>query len=378
MQTTQILRHYTPAQLKNMKLTGDQVDAIAQAAARNPEALNKLGIGLDPADMTAMSKAMGIGMDADLVAPLTTSSVPTPIQFLQYWLPGNVDIITAKRAIDVLTGRTVAGSFADEEIVQPVVEYTGDAREYGDFTNVPQSNWNIQYERRSVVRFEEGMMVGRLEEMRSSATRQSSADNKRYSVKESLEIVRNDIGFNGYNSGSNRTYGFLNEPNLPAYVSVPNGAGGSSEWSDKVFLEIVSDLLTALAQLRNQSRDRIDVKRDPIMLALPTSKVDFLSTVSQFGNSVYEWLKENYPNVTVESVPELDNANGGDDVFYLYAISVGDSGSDDSMTWLHLNPTQMQSMGVEQKAKSYEESYANATAGQMLKRPYAVVRYSGI
>ena len=378
MQTSQILRHYTPAQAASMRLTADQVDAVAQAAARDPKALLKLGISLDSADMTAMAQHLGFGQDAALVAPLTTSSVPAPIQFLQYWLPGNVDIVTAARKIDVLTGVTVAGSFADEEIVQQVVEYTGNAREYGDFTNVPQANWNTQYERRSVVRFEEGMMVGRLEEMRSSAARQSSAENKRHAVMESLEIIRNRIGFSGYNSGSNRTYGFLNEPNLPSYVSVPNGAGGSSEWQDKTYLEIVADILTAIAQLRNQSRDRIDVRRDSLMLALPTSKSDRLSTVSQFGNSVYDWLRENYPNISVESVPELDDANGGDDVFYLYAVSVGNSGSDDSMTWLHLNPTKMQSMGVEQKAKSYEESYANATAGQMLKRPYAVVRYSGI
>jgi len=29
-------------------------------------------------------------------------------------------------------------------------------------------------------------------------------------------------------------------------------------------------------------------------------------------------------------------------------------------------------------AKAYEEDYSNATAGVLLKRPYAVVRYSGI
>ena len=376
MKVTSILQHTTPKNVGRVSIGQDQLESVCRSALSNPENLRKLGIGLDATDMTEMVK--GLGFDAALVAPLTTPSVPAPIQFLQYWLPGNVDIITAARRADALMGNTIAGSFADEEIVQQVVEYTGTAREYGDFTNVPQSSWNTQYERRTVVRFEEGMMVGRLEEMRSAAARQSSAENKRHGIMEALEIIRNDIGFSGYNSGTNRTYGFLNETNLPAYVSVPNGAAGSSEWQNKVYLEIVADLLTAIAQLRNQSRDKIDVKRDALILALPTRKSDRLATVSQFGNSVYDWLRENYPNITTESIPELDNANGGDDVFYLYAVSVGDSGSDDSMTWLHLNPSKMQSMGVEQKAKSYEESYANATAGAMLKRPYAVVRYSGI
>jgi hypothetical protein len=35
-------------------------------------------------------------------------------------------------------------------------------------------------------------------------------------------------------------------------------------------------------------------------------------------------------------------------------------------------------VGVAKTAKGFEEDYANATAGVMLKRPYAVARYSGI
>jgi hypothetical protein len=35
-------------------------------------------------------------------------------------------------------------------------------------------------------------------------------------------------------------------------------------------------------------------------------------------------------------------------------------------------------LGVEKKSKAYVEDYTNATAGAMCKRPYAVVRYSGV
>ena len=34
--------------------------------------------------------------------------------------------------------------------------------------------------------------------------------------------------------------------------------------------------------------------------------------------------------------------------------------------------------GVEKLAKGYQESYGNATAGAMLKRPFAVYRSTGI
>ena len=339
--------------------------------------LRKIGVGLDAAFISQAAEFLGYAMD-DLTTPLTDPSVTTPIQFLQNWLPGFVKIVTSARKIDNLVGLSTTGSWEDEEIVQGLLERTGSAVPYGDYTNVPFSSWNTNFERRTVVRFEEGMRVGSLEEARASRQRVNSAAEKREAAALSLEIIRNQIGFFGYNNGINRTYGFLNDPQLPAYVTVPVGGSGSTEWSTKTYLEIVSDILTALADLRIQSEDVIDVKSTPIVLALPTAAVDYLSTTSDFGYSVQKWMDENYRNIRVESAPELDAANGGDNVFYLYAESVDDSSSDDSRTWIQAVPSKFTALGVQQLAKGYEESYTNATAGLMLKRPYAVVRRSGI
>ena len=91
-----------------------------------------------------------------------------------------------------------------------------------------------------------------------------------------------------------------------------------------------------------------------------------------------EWLRDTYPAVRVVSAPELNGANGGENVFYLYADNVTDSSTDDGRTFVQIVPTRFMSLGVEQQAKAYVEDYTNATAGVMVKRPYAVVRRSGI
>ena len=62
----------------------------------------------------------------------------------------------------------------------------------------------------------------------------------------------------------------------------------------------------------------------------------------------------------------------------MYAEGVAGTGTDDTRTFVQVVPTRFMTVGVSQQAKSYEEDYSNATAGIMLKRPYAVVRYSGI
>ena len=341
--------------------------------------LRRIGIGID--EGTVMEMMKGLGMDAGVALQgLTTSaSITTPVQFIQQWLPGFVAINTAARKIDELVGIMTAGSWEDEEVVQGIMENTGSAVPYGDYSNVPFGSWNLNFERRSVVRFEEGIRVGKLEEARAAKVRANSAQEKRQAASRSLEIQRNSVGFVGYNGGNNRTYGFLTDPNLPAYVTVATGVGGYL-WSQKTFNEIVTDILTAIVAIRTNSKDTIDPEKVPLTLALPTAVVDRLGTVNSLGTiSVRQWLKETYPNIRVVSAPELNVANGGANVFYLYAETVDDGlSSDGGATFIQVVPAKFQVLGVAKLAKFYEEDYSNATAGIMCKRPYAVYRGSGI
>lgn len=113
-------------------------------------------------------------------------------------------------------------------------------------------------------------------------------------------------------------------------------------------------------------------------LALPTSAVQYLTVTSDFGVSVEAWIKGAYPKMRIESAPELDGANGGANVFYLYAESLADGSSDGGSTWVQPVPAKFQALGVERRAKVYLEDFTNATAGAWLKRPFLVVRRTGI
>jgi len=340
------------------------------------EAAARLGIGIDSGMLSMMARA---AMDANVLTPTTyPGTATTPLQFLQSWLPGIVRTVTAARKIDLLAGLTVAGDWADEEIIQQTLEPTGFAVLYGDYTNVPLNSWNPGWERRSVIRFEAGARVGKLEEARAAKVNINSGAEKRASAALNLELIRNRVGFYGYNGGANRTYGFLNDPALPAYVTVPNGVSGSPLWSQKTFLEITADIRNAAGALQNQSGDTIDPMRTPMILAVATIAAQFLAVVSDYGVSVRQWLTETYPDLTIVSAPELNAANGGANVFYLYAVKLEDGSTDDGAVFAQIVPAKFQALGIEQQAKAYVEDYTNALAGIMLKRPFAVVRRSGI
>ncbi len=340
------------------------------------EYLSQLGIGIDTATVHHMMAAM----DAALVPGLTTSTITTPQQFLQNWLPGFVQVITRARTIDKCVGISTGGAWEDEEAVQGMMELTGSASPYGDYTNVPVSSWNVNFERRTVVRFEEGMRVVPLEEARASRMAVDSAARKRTAAADALEAARNRIGFYGYNDGTNRTYGLLNDSSLPPYSTLPKSKviTGSTKWKDKTFLEITADIRTMVADLRSQAGGVIDPQNDPLTFALGTAVFDYLSVTSELGNSVHAWLKETYPALRVISCPEFDAAHGGDNVAYLYAESVSDLSTDGGQTFVQIVPAKFRVLGVQQQTKGYEEAYSNATAGVMCKRPYAVVRCCGL
>lgn len=359
--------------------------ALENFDAKNYQALASIGLVPtgSPEVLRNMLAAHGldsndVGINPASAAGITAPGVPNLVQFLQAWLPGFVHTTTAARNIDLLTGMATVGSWEDEEIVQGILEPIGTARPYSDHQNIPLTSWNANFEKRTVVRFESGMEVGVLEEARSARIRVSTSAEKRAAAALSLDISRNRIGFYGYNDGYNRTYGFLNDPNLPSYTTLPAGASGGTEWSGKTFLEITRDLRVALSQLRVQSKGVIDPKKTPITMAVALGAVDFLSTTSDYGVSALNWLNTNYPNVRIESAPELDDANGGDAVFYMYAEKLTDNGTDGGDVFKQLVPIKFMTVGVEKRSKVYAEDYSNATAGVLCARPFAVVRFTGV
>lgn len=346
--------------------------------------LEKVGIHLEKG---AISSAYFLNsvMDQYPINPmqpnLTPPNIITPVQFLQKWLPGGVNYLTWARRIDEFVGMSVVGSFDDAQIVQRYDELTGEAVPYGDTSNATFASFNSTWDYRSVQQFRASLQIPMLQQERAARANIDYASNVRESAFLALEIMRNAIGFYGWNDGLSLTYGFLNDPNETAYQVVATGASGFTTWAFKTYLEIWADIRTAVAYIRTLSGDNIDASSVPMTLAVATSAVDQLYNINNLGNqSVMQLIKGTFPNMRVVSAPELDNAHLGDNVFYLYADSVrtDDGSTDDGAVFAQYVPSKFRSLGVERKITGIIEGYANATAGTYCKRPYGVVRYYGI
>lgn len=349
------------------KFEGHQLYGYAVDKDTTWKTLDKFGI-------SASEKAMKMAIDA-FPEMFSTPSVATPIQFLQFLAPEAIMQLTTKKDIDDLVGIAMTGTWADEEIVQAIIEKLGTAKPYGDKANPRLASFNVNYEKRTIVRFESALETGILEDERNAKARINTHSLKKEAVAEILEIARNMVGYFGYSNGDNKTYGLLNDPNLSAYISVANNtAGTSTSWANKSFLEITKDIITAVSALQIKAGNNFNPQTEGSVLAVSLSKYQYLNTLNELGTmSVIEWIKKTYPNMEVKASAFLDGANATADVFYLYAKKLG--GKD----VINQNvQDKMRFLGLFNGGKLVREYYANATAGVFVLQPVGVVRYTGI
>lgn len=318
---------------------------------------------------------LGVGiraMDAALIGP-ALSSGNINAHMLETWLPGTLRTITQVRNIDEIAGITTVGRWEDEFINLRVVEPVAKAELYGDSTNIPLAEYRAADESRGVVRFEQGFQVGKLEDARQSANGYQAAEEKRRAAAESLDISRNYIGFNGFNTAGSNVYGLLNDPSLAAYLTP------TAVWMSATFDQLTADFIKLVSKIETQMGGNL--KDDSqFVFVLPTGYRSIMTKYSATGSGLTfgAWIKENYPNVRIVTTPEFKAANGNLDVAYLFVENAGSDDESDTMnaSIIQAVPVRYQVLGSENRIKGYIEDAVNATAGVFITRPWAFARIS--
>lgn len=339
--------------------------------------LGKLGITMDEADL-------GVRAAMDMAPnPITAASVATPLQFLQWWMPGMIEVVTRARRADTLLGRSIVGNWEDEEIVYTVKENIGQPQPYGDLTDVPLVSYNTNFVKRTNVRFELGLQTGKLEDARAAKMKINPYNEKRASVAGAVGIGLNEIAFRGYDSydsstnptGGN-TYGMLNAPELGAAKTLANtGTGSARTFASKDYTAICNDFITIMKDLRVQTGDNFNPETDAVTIGIAMSAFQYLDVQNSLGTqSVREFVQKQYKGVRFVSVPELDNM-GGSGVHGMYVMADLINGK---KVVDQLVTAALRLLGVEPKMKGTLEGYTYSTAGFVAPQPIGVLRYTGV
>ena len=363
----------------HLSMSGTQVrsftfDEFPKATVKD---LALLGITMDETDLGVRA-----AMDA-APNPITTASVATPLQFLQWWMPGMIEVVTRARRADNLIGRSIVGNWEDEEVVYTVKENVGQPKQYGDLTDIPLVSYNTNFVKRTNVRFELGLQTGKLEDARAAKMKVNPYNEKRASVANAVAIGLNEIafyGFDSYNSSTNttggNTYGLLNAPELPnAGTLAATGTEGARTFASKDYTNICNDFITIMKDLRVQTGDNFNPETDAVTIGIAMSAYQYLDVQNSLGTqSVREFVQKQYKGVRFLSVPELDNMGGsGVHGMYVMADSLNGKNVVDQLV-----TSVLRLLGVEPKIKGTLEGYTFSTAGFVAPQPIGVLRYTGV
>ena len=325
---------------------------------------DRAGTGVEKVKM--MQKfGMGAVMDAEATVPTSP--------FLQFIVPAVVRAQIAPLKAQKLLGVDMVGRSFDREIVYKTTQSKGYADAYTDFSNMPLSDFSIGFKTRDIVVLQAGLEVKWLEEQQYGAANINALQEKMTSLNFALNTAINEIGFRGVSGG--RTYGILNDPDLLPYETAPK------TWGTCTFAELQAQISLMATKVREQSFNIVEPTTDAMILAIPIVTRATLDINNSLNTkSVLGWIKETYPNWTIETVAQFSGANGGANVAYLYAETVvGDIGSTDNKAVFSLGmQAQNQVIGAGKVLSTFQSQSISATSGCAVKRAYAVTRWTGV
>lgn len=252
--------------------------------------------------------ARRLAQDAALT---TTPNTTIPAFLLQYVSPDVIEVLTAKRAATKIFDETKVGDWTTANYQYPAQEYVGSTAPYADYGDGPSSGVNMEWNIRDQYIFQTTVTYGDREVDLSAAAKIDLIASKQRSAAEIIAIDSNKFYLNGV--AGKRIYGLLNDPDLPAAIT-PNTSGSAVTWVAKSALTtggtgaIFADIVKLFGQLQAQMGGLIDQNTSMKLLVSPGRAV-YLTTSTDFNVSVNEMLKKNYPNMEIETVPQLSGTS---------------------------------------------------------------------
>ena len=317
-------------------------------------------------------------MLAQDAALTTAANVGIPSALVTYIDPTVTEILFSAMNAGRLAPEVKKGDWSDKYMRFNVTEYSGSVTPYSDHGENIASDVNIESPERENFVFQTVIRYGDLEEATVARQRLSLASEKQKAAATILAKAHNK--FYLYGVAGKKTYGLLNDPNLPVSAS-PNsitiGGNTYSTWADKAGHDaanasnhVYNDVLKLWNTLCANNGGNIDAD-SPIVLAVSNARASYLNALNTYGLSAAKMLKDNFPNIEIIALPELSTSAGERvllEVPELMGVSTVDCCYSDKYRLGRLVA----------KTSSYEQKAISTTWGAVVKRPSLIATMLGI
>jgi hypothetical protein len=256
-----------------------------------------------------VAHSIRVAMDAQ-PALITTSNAGIPAFLSTYIDPKLIEILVAPmKAAEIVGEEVKKGDWTTDTAMFPVVESTGETSSYGDYSNNGVAGANTNFPQRQSYHYQVITQWGEKELAKAALAKIDWANRVNIASVLTLNKFQNKTYF--YGVAGLQNYGLLNDPSLYAPIAPTVETGGLITWNDKDALGIYADILQLFKQLQIQTGNTSLVEMDAKMtLALSSGVAPNLGKVTQYNVNVRTMIKDNFPNLRIETAPEYSTAAG--------------------------------------------------------------------
>ena len=245
---------------------------------------------------------------------VTQSNAGIPAFLSTYVDPKVIEILLSPmKASEIVGEESKKGDWTTETAMFPVVESTGETSSYGDYANSGQAGANVNFPQRQSYHYQVITQWGERELEKAALAKIDWASRVNIASVLTLNKFQNKSYFFGVQGLQN--YGLLNDPSLLPVITPAIKAAGGVAWVSATGqpkatgLEVLTDIQSLYAQLQIQAQGLIELSSKMTLAMSPVSEVA-LTFTTQFNVNVEDFLKKNFPNMTVKSAPEYATASG--------------------------------------------------------------------
>jgi hypothetical protein len=296
---------------------------------------------------------------------VTQSNAGIPALFTTYIDPQIIAILVAPIMAALIAGERGVGDWTQEVAMFPTAESLGETASYGDFSNAGQARVNYNFEQRQNYLFQSFILYGERENEMYGLARINHVSELQASNALQLMEYLNIVYF--YGVAGLRNYGLLNDPNLyPSLTPTYSWLTSTSATANTIY----QDIVRLYIQLQGQANGT--VKADSAMvLAMSPQQALTLTYITQYNtNSVAALLKQNFPNLRIETAVQYATASG--QLVQLFAESL-----QGVKTLEACFSSKMRAHMMVNDVSSWKQKRSSGGWGTVIKRPFLVASMLG-
>lgn len=279
-----------------------------------------------------------------------------------------ITIVTAPSKFATVFGELKKGTWTDMSATFPMVELAGSVSSYGDFNNNGVVDANGNWVPRQSFRYQTHERYGDLTVDLWGVAGISYKAQLDASVAYVFSRFRNRSYAFGISGLQN--YGMLNDPSLIAASTPATKVAGGTTWALATADEEYRDVLALYVQLLAQMSNNID-RDTPMILALSPGREALLSKLSAFNISARTMIQQNFPNLTIVTIPEY-STTGGELMQLILPKYMGQQSAYLSFAEM------MRAHRLVPHTSFMDQKFSGATWGAIIRRPLAIAQMLGI